>query len=318
MASTSSKKTIFAAIGANFAIAMTKFVAAALSGSSAMLSEGIHSLADTGNELLLLLKIRMSQKPADANHPFGRGKELYFWTLIVAIMIFSVGVVISIYQGVTHLLNLKPLKNPTWDYVVLGFSVVFEGFSWKVAFTELCATKGEKNFWQALRTSKDPIIFTVLFEDSAALLGLLVAFLGIFLGHQFHNPAFDGIASIVIGVILAIVAILLAYESKGLLIGESADIETVNNIRRLAADEPAVERVMRTLTMHLGPDEVLLNLEIHFYMQLSAEDVALAVSHLEETIRTHHPEVKHIFIEAKSLAASPRTVKRPDYNQITS
>lgn len=312
MASNSSKKTIFAAIGANFAIAITKFVAPALSGSSAMLSEGIHSLADTGNELLLLLGIHMSQKPADANHPFGRGKELYFWTLIVAMMIFTVGGGISIYQGVTHLLNLKPLKDPTWDYVVLGFSVVFEGFSWKVAFTELLATKGEKNFWEAVRTSKDPIVFTVLFEDSAALLGLVVAFVGIFLGHQFHNPAFDGIASIVIGVILAVVAIVLAYESKGLLIGESADIETVNNIRRLAADEPAVERVMRTLTMHLGPDEVLLNLEIHFYIQLSSEEVALAVSRLEETIRTHHPEVKHIFIEAKSLAASRRTVKRPD------
>ena len=312
MASTSSKKTIFAAIGANFAIAITKFVAAALSGSSAMLSEGIHSLADTGNELLLLLGIHMSQKPADANHPFGRGKELYFWTLIVAMMIFTVGGGISIYQGVTHLLNLKPLKDPTWDYVVLGFSVVFEGFSWKVAFTELLATKGEKNFWEAVRTSKDPIVFTVLFEDSAALLGLVVAFFGIFLGHQFHNPAFDGIGSIVIGIILAVVAIVLAYESKGLLIGESADIETVNNIRRLAADEPAVERVMRTLTMHLGPDEVLLNLEIHFYIQLSSEEVALAVSRLEETIRTHHPEVKHIFIEAKSLAASRRTVKRPD------
>ena len=312
MASNSSKKTIFAAIGANFAIAITKFVAAALSGSSAMLSEGIHSLADTGNELLLLLGIHMSQKPADANHPFGRGKELYFWTLIVAMMIFTVGGGISIYQGVTHLLNLKPLKDPTWDYVVLGFSVVFEGFSWKVAFTELLATKGEKNFWEAVRTSKDPIVFTVLFEDSAALLGLVVAFVGIFLGHQFHNPAFDGIGSIVIGIILAVVAIVLAYESKGLLIGESADIETVNNIRRLAADEPAVERVMRTLTMHLGPDEVLLNLEIHFYIQLSSEEVALAVSRLEETIRTHHPEVKHIFIEAKSLAASRRTVKRPD------
>ena len=312
MASTSSKKTIFAAIGANFAIAITKFVAAALSGSSAMLSEGIHSLADTGNELLLLLGIHMSQKPADANHPFGRGKELYFWTLIVAMMIFTVGGGISIYQGVTHLLNLKPLKDPTWDYVVLGFSVVFEGFSWKVAFTELLATKGEKNFWEAVRTSKDPIVFTVLFEDSAALLGLVVAFFGIFLGHQFQNPAFDGIASIVIGIILAVVAIVLAYESKGLLIGESADIETVNNIRRLAADEPAVERVMRTLTMHLGPDEVLLNLEIHFYIQLSSEEVALAVSRLEETIRTYHPEVKHIFIEAKSLAASRRTVKRPD------
>ena len=312
MTSTSGKKTIFAAIGANLAISITKFVAAGLSGSSAMLSEGIHSLADTGNELLLLVGIHMSQKPADANHPFGRGKELYFWTLIVALMIFTLGGGISIYQGVTHLLNPKPLKDPTWDYVVLGLSVVFEGFSWKVAFTELLATKGKKNFWQAIRTSKDPVIFTVLFEDSAALLGLVVAFVGIFLGHQFHNPAFDAIASIVIGVILAVVAIVLAYESKGLLIGESADTETVINIRRLAVDEPAVERVMSILTMHLGPEEVLLNLEIHFYMQLSSEDVALAVSRLEQTIRTHHSEVRHIFIKAKSLAASRRIVKRPD------
>ncbi|MEW6491317.1 MAG: cation diffusion facilitator family transporter [Cyanobacteriota bacterium] len=301
MSSESGKKTIFAAIGANLAIAIIKFIAAAVTGSSAMLSEGIHSVVDTANELLLLLGIRLSKKPPDENHPFGHGQELYFWTLIVAILIFSIGGGMSIYEGITHLLHPSPLEAPLWNYVVLGLAVFVEGFSWSVALNEFLPQKGEQNFWQAVRTSKDPTIFTVLFEDTAALLGLIVAFLGVFFGHLFNNPYFDGTASIIIGLILAVVAFLLAYESRGLLLGESAGRTVVASIRGIAESDSGVEGVMRVLTMHLGPHEVLLNLELQFHKNLSAEEVASAVERIEKAICSQHPDIKQIFIEAKSL-----------------
>ncbi len=310
MASDSSKKTIFAAMGANLAIAITKFIAAAITGSSAMISEGIHSIVDTADQLLLLLGLRMSQKPADDSHPFGYGQELYFWTFIVAILIFAIGGGMSIYEGISHLINPTPLEDPMWNYIVLGVAILFEGFSWTVALREFLPTKGQQNFWQAIKSSKDPTVFTVLFEDSAAILGLLVALIGIFLGHLFNNIYFDGIASIIIGAILAIVAVLLAIESKGLLVGESANPETINNIRSLSTTEPGVQKVMRVLTMQLAPKEVLLNLEIQFYQSLTGEEIALTVDRLEEKIRQNHPEIKQIFIEAKSLASSRKSTQQ--------
>jgi cation diffusion facilitator family transporter len=226
----SSKKVIFAAIGGNLAIAVMKFVAAAFNGSSAMLSEGIHSLVDPGNGLLPLLGFRLSRQPADASHPFGYGKDLYFWMLIVAVLIFAVGGGMSMYEGISHLFHPNPLTNPLWNYVVLGSAIVFEGFVWVIAFKAFRAVQGGQSLWQAVRTSKDPTTFAVLFEDTAALLGLLVALLGVYFGHQFDNPYLDGTASIVIGLILAVVAMLLAYESKGLLVGESADTQAVAGI----------------------------------------------------------------------------------------
>ncbi|MEH1843912.1 MAG: cation diffusion facilitator family transporter [Nostoc sp.] len=304
MATDSSNKTIFAAMGANLAIAITKFIAAAITGSSAMISEGIHSMVDTGDQLLLLLGIRMSQKPADDRHPFGYGQELYFWTLIVAILIFAIGGGMSIYEGITHLINPSPLKDPMWNYIVLGMAILFEGFSWIVALKEFLPTKGKQSFWQAIKNSKDPTVFTILVEDSAAILGLIVALLGILLGDLFNNIYFDGIASIVIGIILAIVAIVLARESKGLLVGESANPQTISNIRSLSKTEPGVQEVMRVLTMQLAPQEVLLNLEIQFSKNLTGEEIALTVESLEAKLRQHHPEIKQIFIEAKSLAAT--------------
>lgn len=305
MASESSNKTIYAALAANFAIALTKFGAAAISGSSAMASEGIHSLVDTGNELLLLLGVRLSKKPADASHPFGYGQELYFWTLLVAILLFSIGGGMSIYEGIGRLLQPKPLEDPMWNYIVLGVAFIFEGFSWIVALKALLATKGsEQNIWQAVRASKDPTVFVVLFEDTAALLGLIVAGIGVFFGHLFNNLYLDGASSVVIGLILSTVAVLLAYEVKGLLVGESASTQIVKNIRALAESDPAVAGVMRLLTMQFGPHEVLLNLEIQFHQNLSAEKVASAVARLEQKIQSQHPDVKQIFIEAKSLSAS--------------
>src|SRR4051794_25529644 len=202
MAAATSKAAVYAAIAGNLAIAVTKFIAAFVTGSSAMLSEGIHSVVDTGNGLLLLLGIRRSRKPPDPNHPFGHGKELYFWTLIVAILIFAVGGGMSLYEGLVHLRHPSELKDPTWNYLVLAVAAAVEGFAWSVAYRHLRKSGGRRNLWSAIRASKDPTTFTVLFEDSAALLGLLVAFLGVYLGHRLHNPYLDGAASVVIGVIL--------------------------------------------------------------------------------------------------------------------
>ncbi len=304
----SAKKTIYAAMGANFAIAVTKFIAASITGSSAMLSEGIHSVVDTGNELLLLLGIRQSKKPADDSHPFGYGQELYFWTLIVALFIFAIGGGMSIYEGVTHVRHPEPLTDPRWNYGVLGLAVIFEGYSWNVALQEFLASKNEDSFWTAIRASKDPIIFTILFEDTAALIGLLVAFIGVLSGHLLGNIYLDGVASIVIGVILCGVALLLASESKGLLIGEGANAETVASIKKITNDDPAVEKVIKVLTLHFGPQEILLNLEIQFVDDLETEELAIAIERLENAINSQHSEIKNIFIEAKSITAKRKSL----------
>jgi cation diffusion facilitator family transporter len=306
METAASKRTIVAAMGANVAIAATKFVAAAFTGSSAMLSEGIHSLVDSGNGLLLLLGLRRSQRPADASHPFGHGKELYFWTLIVAIMIFAVGGGMSMYEGISHLFHPNPLRNPLWNYLVLGLAILFEGYSWTVAVREFRGTQHGQGVWRAIHTSKDPTIFTVLVEDSAALLGLLVALVGVFLGHQLENPYLDGVASMVIGGLLAVVAVLLAYESKGLLVGESAEAAVVAHIRAVTEADPAVEWIMPPLTMHLGPHDVLLNLEIKFREELSAAEIGAAVDRIEQNLRRWDPDIKRIFIEAESLSPAGR------------
>ncbi|MBI3804560.1 MAG: cation transporter [Nitrospirae bacterium] len=312
MPARSSRRAIVAAIAGNVAIAVTKFIAAAISGSSAMLSEGIHSLVDTGNDLLLLLGLRLSRKPADTDHPFGHGKELYFWSLIVAILIFGVGGGMSIYEGILHLLHPNPIERPLVNYIVLALAAIFEGLSWQVGYSEFKATQ-EKGIglWEAIHSSKDPSLFTVLFEDTAALLGLLVAFLGIFLGHLLNNPYIDGSASVMIGAILAVTALLLAYESKGLLVGESANPKIVAGIRSLAEADPAVERITRALTMQLGPSEILLTMEIQFRKGLSAEALQAAIDRLEKAIRTRFPDIQRIFIESESITAPDRPKEEP-------
>jgi cation diffusion facilitator family transporter len=299
-----SKVAIYAAIAGNTAIAITKFTAAAFTGSSAMLSEGIHSLVDTGNGGLLLLGIHKSKKPADKMHPFGHGKEIYFWTLIVAMLIFAVGGGVSIYEGILHLLHPAPLEDPTWSYVVLGLALIFEGIVLYVAFKQFQSLKGEQSTWEAIRASKDPTTFTVLFEDAAAMSGLVAAFVGIFLAHQLDNHYFDGAASIVIGAILMAVAFVIGYESKGLLVGEGADPDTLQSIKALAETDSAVRSIDRPLTMHFGPHTVLLTMNVEFRDGLSGKDLESAVARLEKNIRAKHEEIKHIFIEASSISAS--------------
>jgi cation diffusion facilitator family transporter len=306
---------VYAAILANAVIAVSKFVAAYFSGSSAMLSEGVHSVVDTGDQLLLLHGVRRSRKPADQQHPFGYGQELYFWGLIVAMLLFSFGGGVSIYEGVMHLVHPHELADVIWNYAVLGIALLFEGASWSIALRELLSGKRKRqSLWRAFRASKDVSVYTVLGEDSAALLGVVVAFLGVFLGHRWGSPVPDGLASIVIGMILIVVAIFLVMETKGLLLGERADTEVVNDIREIARRDESVTRINHPLTMHLGPQEILLNLEVEFRPEMTMPQIAAAIDRLETQIRARHADVIRIFIEARALqrAASGEASARGD------
>ncbi len=299
-----STTAVYAAILGNLAIAIAKFTAAAFTGSSAMLTEGIHSLVDTGNGGLLLFGIRRSQRPADSMHPFGHGKELYFWALVVAFLIFGVGGGVSVYEGIRHLIHPRPLQDPFWNYVVLGVAAIFEGIVLAIAVRSFRAEKGSQSAWRAIRSSKNPTTFVVLLEDAAALLGLVVGFIGIYLGHHFDNPYFDGGASIVIGLILMGVAVVLGNESKGLLVGEGANATTLDRIRSLVEADEHITRVHKALTMYFGPQTVLLTMDVAFVPRLSAEEHSSTVTRVEQRIRSTHPDIKYIFIEARAMAAA--------------
>ncbi len=296
-------RVILVAVASNFLVAVFKFIVAAISGSSAMISEGIHSLVDTGNEWLLLQGLKASHKSADESHPFGYGQELYFWTLVVAFGIFTVGGGVSFYEGVERFFHPHLIENSKWTYVVLGGSLLIEGYSWRVALREFQAQNQGYTFWQGIRRTKDPATLSVLLEDSAALVGLLIALLGVGLSDQLHQPYFDAAASILIGVLLVFVAILIGYESKELLIGEGSSAQIVGDIRELTLHDPAVKTVVRILTMHLGPQEILLNLDIEFEPELSAAEIASAIERIEQSIRSEHPQVRHLFLEAKAIGA---------------
>ena len=301
---TGSKKVIYAALIGNGLIAITKFIAASITGSSAMLSEGIHSLVDTGNQVLLLNGLKRSQKPPDKDFPFGYGKEIYFWSFIVAILIFALGAGISIYEGILHILHPKPMTTPFINYIVIGFALIFEGFAWYFAFKEFTKSKGKWSYITAVQKAKDPSIFVVLFEDSAALLGLVVAFLGIFLGQVTGIVYFDGAASIVIGLILAGTAIWLAYETKGLLIGESANESKVKGIRELASSLDNVLHVNEVLTLHMGPEFILVNISIEFMDETNADEIEQTIEELDREIKRSFPLVKRVFVEAEARKSS--------------
>lgn len=296
----SGKRAVYAAIIGNFAIAVTKFIAAGVTGSSAMMAEGIHSIVDTGNGGLLLLGMKKSKRPPTREHPFGYGKEVYYYTLIVAILIFGVGGGISIYEGILHALDPGEMGDPTINYIVLGLAIIFESGSLYVAAREFRRIRGRKPFWQEVRTSKDPTTFTVLFEDTAALAGLVVALVGIFAGHQLEMPVLDGVASIVIGTILCGVASLLIMESKGLLLGESVNEAVRDSVHEITARDPDVHRVVKMMSMHIGPDEVLVNLEIEFRAGLEVLQVEKAVKRIEEALQRRHPAIKYLTVEISS------------------
>jgi cation diffusion facilitator family transporter len=296
----SSKTVIYAALLGNTLISITKFIAAAVTGSSAMLSEGIHSVVDTGNQVLLLHGLRKARKPPDEQFPFGHGKEVYFWSFVVAILIFAVSAGISIYEGVHHLLAPRPMESPVVNYIVIGLAMIFEGIAWAIALTTFSRAKGKWGYLEAVHRGKDPSLFVVLFEDSAAMLGLAVAFVGILLTQITGSPYFDGAASIVIGLILGGTATWLAYETKSLLIGESASKPVVEGIRQLAASCDGVGHVNEILTMHMGPDFILVNLSVDFAEELTSDEVESTVSRLDKKIKDAYPHVKRVFVEAEA------------------
>jgi cation diffusion facilitator family transporter len=291
---------IYAAIAANVAIAATKFVVAGITGSSAMLSEGIHSTVDTGNGILLLVGIKLSRRKPTAEHPFGHGKEIFFWSLIVAVLIFGVGGGVSAYEGLMHVMRPSPIENAFWSYVTIGLAILFEGASFFVAVRQFRREQAGIPFWRALRTSKDPTTYTVMAEDGAALAGLVTAGVGIFASAQFGIAWGDGAASIVIGFILAGVALVLIHQARGLLVGEGIRPETAQGIRELARATPGVRTVGPPLSMYIGPEEVLLALDVGFDPEVSADEVASSVRKLERAIRGKYDKIKRIYIEARS------------------
>lgn len=300
-----SKIAIYGAIAANVAIAVTKFVVAGITGSSAMLSEGIHSAVDTFNGVLLLVGIRLSQRPATAEHPFGHGKELYFWSLIVAVLIFGLGGGVSFYEGIQHMRHPEPMRDATWNYVVLGLAALFEGTSFFIALREFRREARGRPFWQALVQSKDPTTYTVLAEDSAALAGLGVAALGIWASHRFDMPALDGAASVVIGLLLAGVAVLLISQARGLLIGEGIRPETARAIRSLAMAQPSVQDVGHVLSMYIGANEVLAVVDVNFKDGTATGEAADAIAAIEQQVRARFPMIRRLFIEASEAPVEP-------------
>jgi cation diffusion facilitator family transporter len=300
MASASSMKVVIAALIGNGLIAITKFSAAFYTGSSAMFSEAVHSVVDTGNQALLIFGLKRSDRPADERHPFGYGKEVFFWAFVVAILLFAVGAGVSIYEGVHRLHAPEPVSSPVINYIVLGLAMIFEGGAWWVAYKEFNRIRGTRSWFRAVVEVKDPSILTVLMEDSAAMLGLMVAFVGIFLSDALDMPMLDGVASIVIGCILAGAAALLAYETKALLIGEAASPRVVSSVRSIAAAEQNIAHTNEILTMHVGPEDILVNLSVDFRDGVPSEAVEATISRMERQIKATHPRVTRVFIEVQS------------------
>lgn len=296
-----SVRVILAALAGNLAIALAKFVAASITGSAAMFSEAIHSAVDTGNEVLLLWGLRRAARQPDASHPFGYGLELYFWVFVVAILIFGLGAVVALLEGIEKLRHPEPVRYIVVNYAVLGLSILFEIGSWTVAFREFRTQIGDNGWLAAVRRSKDPTVFAVLFEDTAALIGLVLALIGIALADVLGMPALDGTASIAIALVLAVTAAFLGYESQSLLTGEAAFPEVRQGIERIAADAPGVVGINQVLTMHFGPQEVLAALSLDFDDRISAGEIEAAVAGIERTIKGAHPEVSRVFVEAKNF-----------------
>jgi cation diffusion facilitator family transporter len=303
---------LYGALAANVGIAIAKFAAAAISGSSSMLTEGVHSLVDSGNQVLLLYGQHKARRAPDATHPFGYGRELYFWSFVVAILIFAVGAGVSIYEGWRHWRAPEPLSDPLLNYIVLAVAFALEGTSWFIAMREFAAAKGDAGWWRAIRESKDPPGFMVLFEDSAALAGLVIAAAGVWASHAFADPRIDGLASIAIGVILALVAVLLARESKGLLIGERADPSVVATVRALVERQRGVTAVNHVRTIHTAPDSIFVAISADFDDSLTMGEGERMIEVIEDQLRLAEPRLSSIYIrperheDAAALSAETR------------
>jgi len=306
----STRLTVYAALAGNLLVAATKTVAATWTGSSAMLSEAVHSFVDTGNEILLLYGMRRSMRRADPEHPLGYGRELYFWSFIVALLVFALGAGVSIYQGILHVRHPQPISRPLVSYVVFGLCFLFEGASWLVSLRQFKAAKGPLGYYEAFRRSKDPPSFMVLFEDSAALLGILIATLGTFAATTLDAPVFDGIASIMIGLVLTGTAALLARESKSLLIGERADRRLSASIMHIANEQSPISCVNGLLTVQLAPNQIVVALSLEFADDIRSSEIEELVRTLELEIRRLHPEVVALFVKPQTGQAFRENVHR--------
>ncbi len=308
-----SPKAIIAAVAANIAIGVVKFIAAFISGSSAMISEGIHSIVDSGNGLLILFGMKRAERRPDLAHPFGYSMELYFWTLVVAVMIFALGGGVSIYEGVHRIMEITPettLGNPTLNYIIIGISAIIEGMSLSVALREFNAARGDTKPLQFIKEAKDPSLFTVVLEDSAALTGLLLAFLGTLLGHLTGSAYFDGAASVLIGVLLALVAIILLRETKGLLIGEGLKGDELVRVARIVEADPRVHKCGRILSLYLGPQDLLINIDVTFEEKASRDAIDEAIDGIEREIVRAFPQTTRIFVEPENLHATHAGAER--------
>jgi cation diffusion facilitator family transporter len=304
------KFSVYTALASNLAIAVTKFVAAALTGSSAMLSEGMHSLVDSANELLLLYGMKRAARPPDTTHPFGHGRELYFWSFIVALMVLALGAAASFYQGINHILHPEPTRKPLLNYVVLVASFGFEGASWWVGLKAFRATKGSQSYLDAFRDSKDPTTFTVLFEDTAALLGLLIAATGITAAHVLNAPRLDGAASIGIGLVLLVSSLLLEQETKGLLIGEPAHSRVRDALLRIAREDPDVHTANGMLTVQMGVNQIIAALSVEFHDRLNTTQIEMCVNRIETAIKQAQPDITILFVKPQSADTWRRRIEQ--------
>lgn len=302
-APTASTRTLVIAFAANLGIAASKFVAAAITGSSAMLTEGVHSVVDSTNQLLLMWGRHAAKRPPDELHPFGYGRELYFWSFVVAVLVFSLGAGVSVYEGIVHIMHPEPAVSPIIAYGVLLVAFLLEGWSTLEAFNEFKESKGKLGWVEAIRTSKDPPAFIVLLENGAAIAGIVAAAIGLALSQLLHDPFYDGAASIVIGVILAVTAMVLAYESKGLLIGEAADPELVEELRKLACSQQGVVGVGNVLTVHSSPDMITAMINVDFDDNIRAGEVERIVESVEREVCERWPQVRRLFVRPMHGAA---------------
>jgi cation diffusion facilitator family transporter len=301
-AATTSTRTLVIALAANLGIAVSKFAAAWITGSSAMLTEGVHSVVDSTNQLLLMWGRRQAKKPPTRLHPFGFGRELYFWSFVVAVLVFSLGAGVSVYEGILHIMHPEEATSPIWAYGVLLIAFLLEGWSTVEAFREFKESKGKLGWWDAIRRSKDPPAFIVLLENGAAIAGIIAAAAGVFLSQLTQNPFYDGAASVVIGLILGVTALVLAYESKGLLIGEAADPDLVEDLRVLASSCKGVVGVGDILTLHSAPDMITAMLSVDFDDNISAGEVENIVRHIEEQAGQRWPHVRRLFVRPQQDA----------------
>jgi cation diffusion facilitator family transporter len=306
----SSRKVINAAIVGNLLVAATKFGAAAWTGSSAMLSEAVHSVVDTGNSLLLLYGLHRAKRPPDHDHPLGYGREIYFWSFVVAVMVFALGAGVSLYEGIAHILNPEPIKNATVNYAVLGLSALFDGTTWWIALRNFKGRMRYADIFRAIRKSKDPSSFMVLFEDSAALTGLMIAFAGTYFSVRLDLPTLDGVASILISAVLAVTAALLARETKGLLMGEAADQPIVDSIMHIAEVMEGVAHANGVITVHLAPEQIIVALSLEFADELRTPDIEFKVVELERRLRHLHPAVIAVFVKPQSSSVYKNAIVR--------